>query len=98
MLSRLVYRKGIDLVVKYIKRQIIFDSEKINITILLRIIPIICEKFPLAHFIIGGDGPKRLLLEEMRERYQLHDRVELLGSVQHHAVRDVMLNSLLFIF
>ena len=36
MLSRLVYRKGIDLVVK--------------------IIPVICAKYPLAHFIIGGDG------------------------------------------
>lgn len=38
---------------------------------------------------MGGDGPKKLLLEEMRERYLLHDRVELLGSVPHHAVRDV---------
>lgn len=59
MLSRLVYRKGIDLIVK--------------------IIPSICAKYPLAHFIIGGDGPKKLLLEEMRERNLLHDRVELLG-------------------
>ena len=59
MLSRLVYRKGIDLIVK--------------------IIPVICAKYPLAHFIIGGDGPKKLLLEEMRESYLLHDRVELLG-------------------
>ena len=29
------------------------------------------------YFIIGGDGPKKLLLEEMRERFQLHERVEL---------------------
>ena len=60
MLSRLVYRKGIDLIVK--------------------IIPTICTKYPLAHFIIGGGGPKKLLLEEMRESYLLHDRVELLGN------------------
>ena len=60
MLSRLVYRKGIDLIVK--------------------IIPSICAKYPLAHFIIGGDGPKKLLLEEMRESNLLHDRVELLGT------------------
>lgn len=41
------------------------------------------------HFIIGGEGPKRLLLEEMRERHSLHHRVELLGAVPHDAVRDV---------
>ena len=52
-------------------------------------IPEICAKYPLAHFIIGGDGPKKLLLEEMRERYLLHDSVELLGEVPHHRVRDV---------
>ena len=33
------------------------------------------------HFVVGGDGPKRLALEEMRERHQLHERVELLGAV-----------------
>jgi phosphatidylinositol glycan class A protein len=51
MLSRLVYRKGIDLVVN--------------------VIPEICARFPNVHFIIGGDGPKKLLLEEMRERHQV---------------------------
>ena len=54
-----------------------------------RLIPIVAAEFPYVHFIVGGDGPKKLLLEEMRERYLLHDRVELLGSVPHHAVRDV---------
>ena len=54
-----------------------------------RVIPVICAKYPLAHFIIGGDGPKKLLLEEMKERNLLHDRVELLGEVPHGRVRDV---------
>jgi phosphatidylinositol glycan class A protein len=49
LLSRLVYRKGIDL--------------------LVRLIPLVCARYPIVHFIIGGDGPKKLLLEEMRERY-----------------------------
>ena len=66
LLSRLVYRKGIDLVVK--------------------IIPIICKKFPHVHFIIGGDGPKKLILEEMLESCQLHDQVEFLGAIPHHKV------------
>lgn len=61
LLSRLVYRKGIDLLVK--------------------VIPLVCSRVSNAHFIIGGDGPKKLLLEEMRERYQLHDRIELLGRL-----------------
>lgn len=63
LLSRLVYRKGIDLLVK--------------------VIPLVCSRVSNAHFIIGGDGPKKLLLEEMRERYQLHDRIELLGRLSH---------------
>jgi phosphatidylinositol N-acetylglucosaminyltransferase subunit A len=77
MLSRLVYRKGIDL--------------------LVQVIPHICIKFPLAHFIIGGDGPKKLLLEEMRERNLLHDRVELLGEVPHYRVRDVLVRGHIFL-
>jgi phosphatidylinositol N-acetylglucosaminyltransferase subunit A len=77
LLSRLVYRKGIDLLVK--------------------IIPIVCSKFPSVHFIIGGAGPKKLQLEEMRERYQLHERVELLGAVPHHQVRDVLVRGHVFL-
>ncbi|ORX63433.1 UDP-Glycosyltransferase/glycogen phosphorylase [Linderina pennispora] len=61
VLSRLVYRKGIDLLM-----------------------------YPHVRFIIGGDGPKRIDLEQMRERYMLQDRVELLGSVQAVDVRSVL--------
>lgn len=108
LLSRLVYRKGIDLLVK--------------------VIPIICRRFPNAHFIIGGDGPKKLMLEEMRELYQLHEvniyyylfmfprcffssllhaylfsisicfqRVELLGGIPHHQVRDSLVRGHIFL-
>lgn len=77
LISRLVYRKGIDLLVK--------------------LIPIMCQKFADIHFIIGGDGPKKLLLQEMRERCQLHDRVELLGAVPHHQVRDVLVRGHIFL-
>lgn len=77
VLSRLVYRKGIDL--------------------LVQVIPMICTQISNAHFIIGGDGPKLLLLEEMRERYQLHDRIELLGAVPHHKVRDTLVRGHVFL-
>ena len=37
----------------------------------------------------GGDGPKRVLLEEVREQHQLHDRVTFIGSLNHSQVREV---------
>ena len=47
-MSRLVYRKGVDL--------------------LVRVIPLICAANPDVDFVIGGDGPKRVDVEEMREQ------------------------------
>lgn len=61
------------------------------------VIPAICAQFQSVHFIIGGDGPMRVLLEEMREAHQLHDRVELLGAVEHEAVRDVLCRGHIFL-
>jgi phosphatidylinositol glycan class A protein len=57
----------------------------------------VCSKVNNVHFIIGGDGPKKLLLEEMREQYSLHDRIELLGAVPHHKVRDVLVRAHIFL-
>ncbi|XP_063410123.1 phosphatidylinositol N-acetylglucosaminyltransferase subunit A-like isoform X2 [Mytilus trossulus] len=70
VVSRLVYRKGMDL--------------------LAGIIPDVCQTHPDVQFIIGGDGPKRILLEEVREKHELHDRVILLGMLEHRKVRDVL--------
>jgi len=36
-------------------------------------------------------------LEEMREKHQLHDRVELLGSVKHSDVRNVLVRGHIFL-
>jgi phosphatidylinositol glycan class A protein len=63
----------------------------------VEVIPEICRRFPSAHFIIGGDGNKRLMIEEMRERHHLHDRVEMLGEVQHKDVRSVLVRGHLFL-
>jgi phosphatidylinositol glycan class A protein len=70
VVSRLTYRKGIDL--------------------LLGVLPLVCRTYPFVDFIIGGDGPKRQALEEVIERHQLHDRVELLGALVHSAVPAVL--------
>uniref|UniRef100_M4BYG2 GlcNAc-PI synthesis protein n=1 Tax=Hyaloperonospora arabidopsidis (strain Emoy2) TaxID=559515 RepID=M4BYG2_HYAAE len=77
IISRLVYRKGIDLVA--------------------RAIPLVCAQDPRVRFLIGGDGAKRLLLEEMREKYRLHDRVTLYGAVPHVHVRHVLCQGHIFL-
>lgn len=64
---------------------------------LVRPAQIMCERYPNLHFIIGGDGPKRLLLEEMREKSQLHDRIEMLGAVPHARVRSVLVRGHIFL-
>src|SRR5689334_3742588 len=61
VISRLVYRKGVDL--------------------LAGLIPIMCNTYKNVQFLIGGDGPKRIVIEEVVEKNCLQDRVTLLGAV-----------------
>src|SRR5687767_5222429 len=77
VISRLVYRKGVDL--------------------LAGVIPIICGKHSQVQFVIGGDGPKRIVLEELIEHHQLQDRVTLLGAVKHEDVRDILVKGDIFL-
>jgi phosphatidylinositol glycan class A protein len=77
VMSRLVYRKGLDLLVS--------------------VIPRVCARYANVHWLIGGDGPKRLEIDEMREQHQLYDRVELLGSVRHEDVRGVLVRGDIFV-
>ena len=77
VISRLVYRKGMDL--------------------LAALIPIVCGRHTNVHFVIGGDGPKRVVLEEVIEVNNLQDRVTLLGSVPHEDVRGVLVKGDIFL-
>ena len=43
------------------------------------------------NFVIGGDGPKRIDIEEMIEKYSLQSRVQMLGELIHSDVRDKLL-------
>lgn len=54
------------------------------------IIPEICARHENVQFLIGGDGPKRWLIEEIRERNLLQHRVTLLGSLEHSQVKHVL--------
>ncbi|KAI5969673.1 SPT14 [Candida margitis] len=58
--------------------------------LLTAIIPRICLANPKIKFVIAGDGPKFLDLEQMREKYFLQERVQLVGAVKHEEVRNVM--------
>ena len=75
--SRLVYRKGMDL--------------------LAGLIPKICSKYSNVIFAIGGDGPKRILLEEVREKFCLQDRVTLFGNLSQTQVKDVLAQGDIFL-
>ena len=76
-MSRLVYRKGIDL--------------------LAAVVPELCRRHPNINFIIGGDGPKRPVLENIILQENLHDRVQLVGAVPHERVRDLLIQGQIFI-
>lgn len=77
VISRLVYRKGMDL--------------------LAGVIPVVCQNHQDVDFLIGGDGNYRVLLEQVREEYQLMERVVLLGGLDHSDVRDVLVQGDIFL-
>lgn len=67
VVSRLVYRKGVDLMAGVIAKM---------------------KHMQNVNFLIGGDGPKRDLLEEIREKTNMQDRVQMLGALEHAKVRE----------
>lgn len=61
------------------------------------IIPRICALHPRVKFLIAGAGPKEIDLQQMRERYRLQERVELIGSIRHEEVRDLMVTGNIYL-
>lgn len=76
IVSRLVYRKGIDFLAGIIPH---FKFRR-NI-----------------NFIIAGDGPKRELLEEIREKNNMQDRILMHGALEHSDIRDVLSSGHIFL-
>lgn len=76
IISRLVYRKGVDLLAAVIPK---------------------FHNIPNVHFIIGGDGPKRGLLEETREKSDMQNRVTMLGALEHSKVRNILVQGHIFL-
>nr|CAA97882.1 SPT14 [Saccharomyces cerevisiae] len=58
--------------------------------LLTRIIPKVCSSHEDVEFIVAGDGPKFIDFQQMIESHRLQKRVQLLGSVPHEKVRDVL--------
>lgn len=65
--------------------------------LLTAIIPRICQLNPKVRFLIAGDGPKFLDLEQMREKYYLQERVKLIGEIRHEEVRNVMIQGQIYL-
>jgi len=68
-----------------------------GVDLLVKIIPEIVRKYPNVHFIIGGDGPKMDLLKELRVKYKIADKVELLGSLPNSEVPKVLCRGHIFL-
>ena len=77
VMSRLVYRKGIDL--------------------LAAVLPEVCRRHPTTTIIIGGDGPKRALLEQVIAEAGLGGQVSMVGAVPHERVRDLLVQGQIFL-
>ena len=89
IVSRLVYRKGTDLLAGVIP---LICAHHPDVHFIIGKCSKSCDNLIDHVTLSGGDGPKRVLLEEVREKHQLHDRVELLGGLEHSHVRDVSSN------
>lgn len=59
--------------------------------LLAALIPKVCQRHPKVHFLVAGDGPKFVDIQQSIETHRLQDRVELIGGVKHERVRDVMI-------
>lgn len=68
-----------------------------GVDLLVDVIPEILRKYSNVRFIIGGDGPKMKILKEMRDKYNISDKVELLGSLPHSEVRNVLCRGHIFL-
>lgn len=68
-----------------------------GVDLLIAAVPRILALHPNVHFIIAGNGPKAIDLEQMIERNVLQDRVSLLGPVRHEEVRNVMVQGHIYL-
>lgn len=88
VMSRLAYRKGVDLLVATAPR-ICALFPNVRLIIGMSSYFTLHRERDIAHYYTGGDGPKLVDLLQMREKHMLQDRIELLGSVRPANVQSV---------
>ena len=87
--SRLAYRKGIDLFVAIAPR---ICRRFPNVRFVVgKFTPLCLIDIVLSIPPTGGDGPKLINILQMREKHVLQNRIELLGPVKHKDVPKVCL-------
>ena len=86
---------GIDNIITIVVISRLFYNKGTDL--LIAAIPRILANDPHVRFIIGGDGPKAIDLEQMLERRVLQDKVEMLGTIRHEEVRDVMVRGQIYL-
>jgi len=65
--------------------------------LLAGMIPKICQANSKVNFLVAGDGPKFIDIQQTIEKNRLQDRVELIGGVKHEKVRDVMVQGHIYL-
>jgi phosphatidylinositol N-acetylglucosaminyltransferase subunit A len=68
-----------------------------GIDLLAEVIAETCRRHADVDFVVGGDGPKRRLVEDMVAQEGLAARVTLLGAVPPERVRDVLVRGHVFL-
>eukprot|EP00770_Monocercomonoides_exilis_P006571 MONOS_6537.1-p1 / transcript=MONOS_6537.1 / gene=MONOS_6537 / organism=Monocercomonoides_exilis_PA203 / gene_product=GlcNAc transferase / transcript_product=GlcNAc transferase / location=Mono_scaffold00207:46447-48888(+) / protein_length=437 / sequence_SO=supercontig / SO=protein_coding / is_pseudo=false len=65
--------------------------------LMISVIPQICKKYDYVDFYIGGDGDRRIDVEQMIETEQLKDRVITFGNIHHSKARDFLIKGDIFL-
>jgi len=61
-----------------------------GVGLLAEVLPLLCRRFPEVRIVIGGDGPKRKLLETARAKHGLQNCVYMVGEVDPGCVRELL--------
>ncbi|PJF19686.1 hypothetical protein PSACC_00540 [Paramicrosporidium saccamoebae] len=68
-----------------------------GVDLLLAVIPRICAAFPKVRFLIAGDGPKKVDLEQLCDEHLLHNQVNLIGAVASEEAQNIMVRGHIFL-
>ncbi|GLC56388.1 hypothetical protein PLESTB_001099500 [Pleodorina starrii] len=68
-----------------------------GVDLLSLVLPEVCARHDNVRVLVGGDGPKRALLEKVISDHGLGERIRLEGAVPHERARDFMVRGHVFV-